>query len=289
MRLIEHRLRYEKRGTTFRLYPFGDVHWGARACDEEAARDYLARLAADPYGIGLLGGDLFEAIPQTDPRFDRETLAGWCKDARDVMLEQKRYAEAALAPVKDKLIGGIEGNHERVLRDKQGRDLHGWLCETLGIPDLTYSAFIRLVFHRKSPGQRSKAATTTFLIHAAHGKQAGGVLAGSERNRLGRRLERIHADLCLVGHSHWREVLDDTQKLTAPRHGRLPEQCTLFRPQAANWGTYYRTAPVGPSTYAERAEYHPKDIGGVIVEFTPDTGEMTIDKVRKERKPCTAY
>ncbi len=283
MHIIEIRISYQKRGEEFRLYPFGDVHWGTRACDEDAARAYLAKLEADDHGIGILGGDIIEAIPHTDPRYDRQLLAGWCRDAIDPVLEQKRYALSMLEPCKDKWLGAIEGNHERALRDKQGRDTHGALCEALGIPDLTYSAWIRLVFVRKSANTKTAGSTATYLIHIAHGSQAGGILAGAEKNRLGRRMERYQADLCLVGHSHWREILDDRQKFTIPRKGRLPKECRPVRPIAANWGTYFRTAPRGPSSYAERREYDPKDIGGIIVTFRPDRGDIVVEKDWKPR------
>lgn len=279
MRFIDHRVTYQRHGEEFRLYPFGDLHFGTKACHEVAAAKHIKLLRDDPNGLGFLGGDVFEAIPTTDPRFDRNLLAGWCRDSRDVVSEQERYAADVFSPVKEKLIGGIEGNHEWALRDHQGRDAHGWLCETLGVKDMTYSAFIRLKFTRNSRGMKTSGSSRTYLIHVAHGKQAGGVTAGAERNRLARRREKWKADLYLVGHSHWLEVLDDRPQLTIPRRGKLPDECVLTRQISANWGTFYRAAPVGDSSYAERAEYSPRDIGSVIATFRPDVGDLAVNKV----------
>ena len=53
-----------------RIYPVFDVHSGSRALDEKKARKYAGIIAADPFGIVIGGGDYFEAIASSDPRFD---------------------------------------------------------------------------------------------------------------------------------------------------------------------------------------------------------------------------
>ena len=67
MRTSSRRIPYNKIGDKIYIKPFFDVHWGSTACDENAFKKDLQATGEDTFL--LFGGDLFDSIVVTDPRY----------------------------------------------------------------------------------------------------------------------------------------------------------------------------------------------------------------------------
>ena len=63
-------------------------------------------------------------------------------------------------PIKDRIIGLLEGNHEDVIRRKYHFNPADVMAERLGVPNLTYNAFIRWQI------VRDKHSTNTIVIQS---------------------------------------------------------------------------------------------------------------------------
>ena len=68
---IIKRIKYETRKTYY-LKPFFDVHYGSTACDLAAFKRDLGGANKDTYFF--FGGDLFDSIVVTDPRYHKSAV-----------------------------------------------------------------------------------------------------------------------------------------------------------------------------------------------------------------------
>jgi hypothetical protein len=258
MRIIDKLIECKSRSDEIEIYPIGDTHIGTRACAEKPLRKLVKAIKDSPKAYVIGGGDWADAVIPSDlKRFDFDTLPDWVlvggpKDIRQnlnaLLSRQCERVTEIFEPVKDKIIGGLEGNHEFQIRKRHSVNLMGAWWNTLGLINLTDEALIRIRFKRGN-------GSVTVILYLRHGYGAGRT-PGVEPNKLQRMLDEWEcADICFSGHSHTFTIIPPKPVLEIPRKAKLPEECFCRYRWAANWGCWQYSHAVGPSSYGSRACY----------------------------------
>lgn len=261
-----------------RIYPLGDLHIGAYGCAEEQLQEYIKNIAEDPRGYVLLGGDLIDAVILQDAkRFHPETLPAWMLEGLSVDVVQEHLSDivgaqlkrlyAFLEPIRGKIVGAIEGNHESVICKRHNRNVHGEICDHFGCVNLTDAAVVRFSVGDKKRKQR-RSVCKVFICHG----NGGGRTPGSEPNHLHRLGASWDVDVVLRGHSHTFCIAPPQTMLTVADTGHVRRELLERYKFAANWGAWMLSYPAGPSSYASRANYPARPLYTVIVELTPKVG-----------------
>ena len=168
------------------------------------------------------------------------------------------------------------------MQSTQAQQLHAWLCEELGVPDLGYSTIFDIVFRRvprlkkvrlRWQADDSTGDSWTTRVFAHHG--AGyAQTPGGKLNKLIQAMDYFpHADLVLLAHVH-------DQK--AQRMPRLDgnTHCTEIVAHdqvGAIAGSYLRTYGEGPAGYGEQKLYRPVPLGATVVTFRPNVRQMRVE------------
>lgn len=263
MRIIDVEINCKSRSDRVELFPFYDTHIGKANCNEATIRKQVQEILRKDEAPGrhvrvVLGGDILNAVSPSDrKRFDFSDIADWVvkgsaeevKDAlADLPNREIRRAAQILGPIQDKIIGALEGNHEKALRKYHNMDVQDRLCTKLGCPNLSDEALIRFRFNRNT-------ATTTAIIYLRHG-YGGGRGAGAEPNKLLAMLSEWEcADVCLSGHSHTFCVLSPKAVAVLPSRGKIVEGVLWKHRFAANPGCWLDSHAIGRGSYESGACY----------------------------------
>lgn len=273
MRVIRHEVDLDSRSEVIRLYPIGDIHIGAAACDEDRLVRMVHRVKADPTARWIGMGDYGDYINVRDKRFNPRTLAAWLKpsDFADLAKAQSDRILSILRPIAPQCWGLVEGNHEDDLKNHSEHDVYSALVSGLreaagpNPPDLRlgYTGWVQLIF-RRSKAETRKGGTSVFNIALHHGF-GGGKLAGGKALNMQRWLLSQECDLGLMGHVHDSPIQHVTT-LGLDRSGKLVRR----KRYGAYTGTYLRGENEdGEATYSERKGYMPMSISHVEVILRP--------------------
>jgi hypothetical protein len=252
----------------FNIFLLGDQHIGARLFDQDGW-DATVEMIRSPYegcksNYVVHHGDAIEGILVDDPRYGIEETV----DSR-VFTQMSMWKETIL-PIKEQVICLLTGNHEFKLQ--RFGDITKKLCEETGI---TYGTYSSIISYRHD-------GRTLFKHYATHGRRTLGSIADDEIRRranmqlqLKRCLYPKHGTCALMSRGHAHKVLvappnrelyisDDGRKLqqnyTAPpdiHNGFIHPNLRWY----ANCGSYLKTFGIGFSSYSERGDYNPTELG----------------------------
>lgn len=68
MRVLRRETYSVGRADEFRIYPLGDIHLGAAACDEDKFKRLVERIASEPTSKWIGMGDYADFINRSDPK-----------------------------------------------------------------------------------------------------------------------------------------------------------------------------------------------------------------------------
>ena len=261
--MILHELttRHSSRSDEFVLYPLGDIHLGARACDTEALRDTIDEIKKTDRALWVGMGDYAECISLSDKRFDPKSIdprfLPRLDDLANACFEE---LHKLLEPIKDKCVCLLTGNHEETARLRYSQDVHGALCLRLGVKNLGYDSMIRWQFRRGKGGP-----VATIIVFASHGTIAGRK-QGGKLNRMMDVATNFDADLYLWGHGHT-QVAGRRVEIGLAPGGKLHLQERLKL--GLMTGTYRRTYQEGTLDYSEKFAHDPSPIGTPRVVIRP--------------------
>ena len=175
------------------IYPIADVHLGSQECMEQEFIKFINMVEDTPNVYLILGGDLI----------DNGVRNGLTNVFRATMppSQQKREMANILAPIRDKILCAVSGNHER----RSGKDVdddptYDILCK-LDKEEIYREnmAFMKLQFG-SIEGTGLKNPTYTIVV--THGA-GGGQLTGGAVNRAERMGYAVDgADCFVLGHTH---------------------------------------------------------------------------------------
>lgn len=268
MKTLVRTVPYDSRSDVFHLYPTPDVHLGNSACDEKALAEWVSTVAADPHAYWIGMGDYAEFINRKDKRFDEESIAPWLYGVGDLAKAQRDRAIATFAPIADKCLALVKGNHEETIYQHTERDVYGPMVEALGKTGqplgMDYLGFVRVAFQRAAVGGQ-KPHCWACDIFVTHGWWAGRLHGNGSLN-----LERlggwVQAQLVLAGHDH--KLKTQCQVVVKPCKGGGVEK---MRQVCGSVGAFLDGA-----RYAERSGYRPSPTGWLTVTIEPDRHEIRI-------------
>jgi hypothetical protein len=267
-----------------KIYPVGDIHLFAAACDLEHFRRTVQQIAADPDARWIGMGDYGDLIMPSDPRWSFSGLdwqhVGFVNgrpDPKNLGVESRDGIAHELDPIADKCIGIHFGNHEWQFSRHTFIDVAGYLAERYKAPQLGYTALTRLEI-------RGKKRLWTPVIFSEHGAKGGGT-KGNAINSLEARGNEFDADVYLKGHVHqrgisgrgvfgWGTVFGTTRPRLTPHDRIFVLTGTYLKGYAQQEINAQVNAGVGPgtmTTYGEYKGYPPNEIGGCVLVFEPDT------------------
>ncbi|MBO4584313.1 MAG: metallophosphoesterase [Clostridia bacterium] len=179
---------------TIDVYPVGDVHLGAAECMEKEWKDFLAKIYEMPNAYLIISGDMI----------NNATRSGVSDIFRERLSpsQQKQLMAEMLAPVKDRILCAVPGNHEARSRKDADDDPMYDICAKLGIEDLYREnlAVVKLQMGDIEHGNSDLHPTYTLAV--THGA-GGGIYTGAAINRDERFGNVIEgANVLIVGHSH---------------------------------------------------------------------------------------
>jgi len=199
------------------IYVIGDAHLGSKEHRIDEFQETIERVRTEPDTYAILNGDLINnALPasKSDPFEEQLSPEGQISRLRDL-----------LEPIKDRILGIIEGNHERRTYRSTGLNPTRILARELGIEHL-YDPTGNVIFINfgKTPTCRSGF---TFTIYQVHGT-GGGRTVGSKMNNLHRMAGVINADVYVHGHTHMPAIFKENYCLTDTRSKSVRETERLF-------------------------------------------------------------
>lgn len=261
MELVDYDIAAPSRSDVAEIVWMGDPHTGHIKCDRKLFEKQL-KWVLDRNAHLILNGDLFDLIMGKDKRVDPAQVDPFFMDSgSDISKVQLKYMTEILLPLRDKIIGVHSGNHEETWRIEHYDNIIKELCENLDVPYLTYTAFIRLHFKRSGKDSR------VIIARSSHGC-AGGRTKGAILNHLHNLKKDFDADIYVQGHAH-RRVVDITPFLGVSRSERnyklKSTNCAFIAT-----GSFFQTYSLGgESSYGEKRDYPPGDLGGAYVKIQP--------------------
>lgn len=268
MEIIRHRIFDLSRPDTIRVIPIGDIHLGAKACDEKLLQHVVNSIKSDPlaYWIGM--GDACDFINRSDRRFDPTTVASWVDlTAIDVAQQQiDRFLEI-FSPIASKCLCILKGNHERDIALRYENDVYDKIVT--GIRHvaefpldyklrLGYSGWLILTLYAGSD-LKSRGRQYKFKLHHGFG---GGKLAGGKALNMEKWLWLHDCDIALMGHTH-EKAMPLVRSLVT-----VQGQSEIEKKKIGAWtGTFLQTNVKGASTYSEVKGYFPRPVGGIEIQL----------------------
>jgi len=271
MRVLYKKIEYSSRSDVFTLYPIGDMHVGARACDEDLLNRSIGMVQANDKALWLCMGDACNFINMHDPRFSAEGLADWIKtkDLSDIAKKQVERVTDIFKPISSKCIGILEGNHEESIKKHYERDVHleivNKIKEYSGMKvedklSLGIYGWLILTFIRKTEGG-SPGTRLTFNLH--HGF-VGGKLAGSKASEMQRWLWTHDCNVALFGHSHNTGIqIEQVESINKSNKVVYNKRYGVYT------GSFLNSSVDDYNTYSESKGYLPIPLSGIKIDIRP--------------------
>lgn len=172
------------------IHPLADLHIGDMCCEYKRILKELDYIKNTPNCYCVLDGDLMDTAIASS--------IGDTYSSTHNPMEQLQECVNLFAPIKDKIIAVVGGNHENRIYRSDGIDITQLMCSQLGISD-RYSPTTALVFVRF--GDDKKHRKVCYSLYMTHGN-GGGRKEGGKINRLADLAGIVDADIYLMAHVH---------------------------------------------------------------------------------------
>jgi predicted phosphodiesterase len=181
------------------IYPLADVHLGAEGSEIQAFAELVKQIASEPNSYVTLQGDLIDnGTRNSVTNIFRATMSP---------SQQKKEMAATLAPIRDKILCIMPGNHERRSGKDADDDPAYDIAVKLDIEDKFREsiAFLRIGIGERRISDKIRKADYkpyTYYIACVHGA-GGGNLPGAGINRADRMSQALDGiDIFIHGHTH---------------------------------------------------------------------------------------
>ena len=277
MRYLSRAIEYEYTKSV-RLVLFSDTHLGSAHFARRHFTKFLEQSMDHPNAWLIGVGDQIDAIVPSDfKRFQLSTVhSKYLKAENPDELLDLQCADFVdiMEPYKDRIIGLIEGNHEETIRKKHGTNPHRRLiCEPLGCENLGRSCLLLLKFQQFHNGTPAKTRSLTIFAH--HGFGGGGRTEGGSITKYSRFMTYYDADVYVTAHDHdfW---VKKVARIGITHTGKMQHKDMVL----ANTGAFMKTlSDTDTPSWAETRGFPPRNLGGLVLEFTPDShawGEIKV-------------
>ena len=229
------------------LLVISDSHIGDKAFEgegREKLQENIEWVRKEPHARVFLNGDIVNVATRTSKTSPFEqTMA---------LREQIEFAVKVFTPIKDKIVGAIDGNHCMRIRDICGYSPMVPICHELKVPYYEYSAVMNYVVGKN----RVKVSYTAYHHHTT----GGGGTVGGKMNRVDA-LRKIvcNADLYIGSHNHQLGVVPITTREIDTSHFKV----NVLRQLLVDSGGYLGW----DESYPEAKMMSPSKIGSPRIRF----------------------
>lgn len=241
------------------LYLVGDEHAGTKYHAEKELAKTIKEIRDNPRARWIGMGDKCDFITPSDPRWDGGAICSWVHPD-NIALDQSNYYCDVFGPIADKCDGLLWGNHEYEIRKHCHIDVQKYICEKMGVRDLSYQAWIHYTFQ---PTKTQKVGIDVVVTHGA----GAAITRGAKMNRLERLMTGFDAQI--FGHGHVHDVILHAGHpyMYLTRDGKMKQR----RKVGAMTGCYFRTYTQDvESSYGERKNYPPNILGSPMFRISID-------------------
>lgn len=193
------------------IYPISDVHLGAAEHMRQEWEEFCASVLKEKNAYLVLGGDLLNNSTRSS--------IGSVFDEVLRPKTQKRVMAEMLAPLRDRILCSVSGNHERRSGKDADDDPSYDIMSKLDLEDLYREniAFIKIMIGNTND---SGLKNPSYMLAITHGS-GGGILTGAAVNRNERFGYIIDGlDCLIVGHTH-KPFITQPQKIVIDKHNNL--------------------------------------------------------------------
>lgn len=224
-------------GDCCNLYSFGDTHIGSEDCDEQLLLADIDKIKHDPYARVILNGDILQ--------FDLKGSVGDVYNQKYPPSVQEELAEKWFAPIADKIIGVLDGNHDGHRTQEDNRPLKR-IARHLDVPYLEDEGYFKI-----QVGHRRNGKPYVYGVYAIHG-WASGRSIGSKANNLERLSSIVLADVYIVNHTHQQMAFPEGICVPDFRNGKIDFHEMRF----VNAGSWQKRG-----RYPKRKGFRPQVLG----------------------------
>lgn len=171
--------------------PLGDVHFGNPLFSYRHFKRTIDLIASQPFIYTVLMGDLCDTIIRTSP--------GDVYKQIHTPQEQRDWVIKELMPIKDKILGMVNGNHERRIYNLTGIDISQDIAKALNVPYRDEGMIVRVHFseglHRNS---KQQYCYDGYITHGYGGARTD----GAKVMKIERTASYVMADFVVMAHDH---------------------------------------------------------------------------------------
>jgi hypothetical protein len=225
--LIFHCIELSPKFEKVIIIPLSDGHYGNPMFSKHHLNNAINLIASKPYYRTVINGDMAECVIKSSK--------GDISEQTHRVQEQFEYIRDAFMPIKDRILGVTQGNHEARIEEVAQIDLCDMWAKAWDCPYGREEIMIRVRFG--GGNGRHPENPYVFFLHATHG-YGGARTKGAKNVKVERQSHQVHADVYLQSHDHdasvqagvylWPHARTYTDKTT----GRMPGH-TRTRQQAA--------------------------------------------------------
>jgi hypothetical protein len=179
------------------ILPMGDLHLGDKSFSEESMKQltgYIAWVKEHKNSRVFLMGDIFNCATRNSKTSPFEQ--------KNEGIGEFELAIKLFSPIKDQIIGAIDGNHEHRLEDFANHNITLAFCHALGIQYASISAVVNVKIgkrNRTSNGGNWKQQYQLYMHHTT----GGGSSMGGKINRAEKLMDIVEGcDAYIGGHNH---------------------------------------------------------------------------------------
>ena len=190
------------------IYPIGDLHVGDPLFNEKAFKEFVDSIKSKDNAYLILMGDLLDCATKDS--------IGDTYSAKQNPQQAKKYLINLLQPIKEKVLGVVQGNHEHRIWKTSGVDVTEDIANALGCSYNREGLLLNIrLGHTNNPNIRQ-----SYTIYATHGVGAGRTI-GSKANVMKRASEEVLANIYVIGNTHQPNVFPDTYHVPDVIHKKV--------------------------------------------------------------------
>jgi predicted phosphodiesterase len=209
------------------IYPIGDLHVGDPLFNEKKFKEFVKIVESTNNAYLILMGDLLDCATKDS--------VGDTYSAMQNPQQAKKYLIELLQPIKDRILGVVQGNHEYRIWKTSGIDVSEDIATALECPYNREGLLLNIrLGHTHNPNNRQN-----YTIYATHGVGAGRTV-GSKANVMKRASDNVLANIYVIGHTHQPNVFPDVYHIPDVIHKKVVPMARYYVNGGSflNWGGY---------------------------------------------------
>ncbi len=230
---------------TVKIVPTSDIHFGNPSCSLRHLNQHIEYIKSDPGIFTFLNGDMIECVT----RFSKGEIH---KQATSPG-KQRDFIINLFKPIKHKVLGVTQGNHERRIEDV---DVAGDIAKALGVPYRAEGMLLKISFGGGNSSHPEKPYV--YWGYFTHG-YGGARTKSAKAVKVERVGQWLHADFYVMSHDHVVNVGPDVyllpdnrthiDKETGFKTGKLKAHRKMLIKSNAflKWGGYAEAGGFPPS------------------------------------------